>query len=63
MVLRTLLCWLITEISTSASSGTENKQLPESATQPDWPDGTLQPTPAQHLDEIKTLFFMQYAQR
>ncbi|KAM9594967.1 beta-nerve growth factor isoform 3-T10 [Morphnus guianensis] len=48
-------------------SGTQNKQLPDSATQSNWPDGMLQPTPAQRLDEIKTLlgeqFLVQYTQR
>lgn len=54
-VLKTCICWLFTETNTSNSSWTLSKQLPDSATQPDWPDGMLQPTPAQHLDEIKTL--------
>ena len=67
MVLKTLICWLIIETNTSTSSGTQNKQLPDSATQSNWPDGMLQPTPAQRLDEIKTLlgeqFFVQYTQR
>lgn len=53
-VLKTLICWLITETNTSTSSGTQSKQLPDSATLPNWPDGMLQPSPAQHLDEIKT---------
>lgn len=67
MVLKTLISWLFTETNTSTSSGTQNKQLPDSATQSNWPDGMLQPIPAQHLDEIKTLlgeqFFVQYTQR
>lgn len=67
MVLKRLICWLITETNTSTSSGTQNKQLPDSTTQSNWPDGMLQPTPAQRLDEIKILLgeqvFVQYTQR
>jgi len=67
MVLKTLICWLIIQTNTSTSSGTQNKQLPDSATQSNWPDGMLQRTPAQRPDEIKTLLgeqvFVQHTQR